>query len=288
MREIQAKVLLSPVKQPDPWFGLRYSMNLYRGCQHQCIYCDSRSECYGIDDFTDIQVKANALDLLDRELARKRVKGTIGTGSMHDPYMPLEAHLNLTGRALGVIAGRRFPVHVITKSDLVVRDLETLRAIGQVYAAVSFTVTAADDALSLKVEPGAPPTSRRFQALKTLAANGVYTGVVLMPVLPFIEDDDANLAGIVEQALEAGARYILPAFGVTLRDRQRAYFYGQLDRNFPGLRAVYERAYGERYYCPCPDAARLERSFHARCAEAGIPTRLTPYQAATAVQPALL
>ena len=224
IKEITAKTLLSSAKQPDPWFGIKYTMNLYRGCQHQCIYCDSRSECYQIEDFDhDVLVKANALDLLREELPRKRVKGTVGTGSMNDPYMPLEAKLNLTGRALEIIADHRFPVHVITKSDLVVRDADILADIGRVYAAVSFTVTAADDDLSRKLEPGAPPTSKRFAALAALAARGIYTGVTMMPILPFIEDNAENIAGIVAQAAAAGASYIMPAFGMTLRDRQRAY-----------------------------------------------------------------
>ena len=137
--EIQAKTLLARVKGQDDWFGLYYNMNLYRGCQHQCIYCDSRSECYQIEAFnTDVLVKVNAIDLLRRELASKRVVGTIGTGSMNDPYMPLEAELRLTGRALEVIAAAGFPVHVITKSDLVLRDADLLSSIQQkTYAAVS-------------------------------------------------------------------------------------------------------------------------------------------------------
>lgn len=132
IKEIQAKVLLSRVKQPDPWFGLSYSMNLYRGCQHQCIYCDSRSACYQIENFRDIVVKVNAPQLLRKELARKRSKGTVGTGSMNDPYMPLEKKYNLTGQALRILAEFRFPVHVITKSDLVLKDLESLLTISQI------------------------------------------------------------------------------------------------------------------------------------------------------------
>jgi DNA repair photolyase len=169
--EIFAKTLLATVKQPDPWFGLKYNMNLYRGCQHQCIYCDSRSECYQIEDFAEIQVKVNALEKLSDEIRRKRVKGTIGTGSMNDPYMPIEAERNLTRGALQIIAAAKFPVHIITKSDLVLRDLDILKEISQVYAAVSFTITSADDSLAKKLEPGAPVSSRRFAALKTLAAS---------------------------------------------------------------------------------------------------------------------
>ena len=230
VRGIQAKVLVSRVKQPDNWFGLKYNMNLYRGCQHQCIYCDSRSECYQIENFnTDVLVKANAIDLLRKELASKRVKGTIGTGSMNDPYMPLEEKLNFTGRALAVIAEFHFPVHVMTKSDLVLKDLDTLCQINRVYAAVSFTITTADDELAKKLEPGAPLVSERFRAMKTLADHDIHTGVTMMPILPFIEDDEENIRRIVEQAHAHGAAYIIPWFGMSLRDRQRAYYYDKLD-----------------------------------------------------------
>jgi DNA repair photolyase len=156
IKQIMAKVLLSRVKGPDPWFGFYYNMNLYRGCEHRCIYCDSRSECYRIENFHDLLVKVNAIDLLKKELASKRVKGTIGTGSMNDPYTPTEARLNMTGQALEVIAQYGFPVHIITKSDLILKDLDTLRKINCVGAAVSFTITTADDELAKKVEPYAP------------------------------------------------------------------------------------------------------------------------------------
>ncbi len=284
IKEISARVLLSSVKQPDSWFGLRYNMNLYRGCQHQCIYCDSRSECYQIENFSDILVKVNAIELLRKELARKRVKGAIGTGSMNDPYMPLEAKLNLTGQALQVIAEYGFPVHIITKSDLVLKDLDTLRQINQVYAAVSFTITTADDDLSKKLEPGAPLVSRRFQAMQVLAAHGILTGVTMMPVLPFIEDQEENIAAIVARARECGAAYILPSFGMSLRDRQRAYYYTQLDSLFPGLRQKYERRFGNQYHCATPNAARLEHVFRDLCQQHGIATRIRPYMPETAAQ----
>jgi DNA repair photolyase len=279
--EIQARVLLSSSPKPDPWFGIRYTMNLYRGCQHQCIYCDSRSECYRIENFADIQVKVNALDLLRKELPRKRVKGTIGTGSMNDPYMPIEAERNLTGRALDIIAQHQFPVHIITKSDLVLRDLATLQTIGQVYAAVSFTITTADDDLGQRLEPGAPKVSQRFAALKELAAHGILTGVALMPVLPFIEDTAENIRAIVERAHDAGARYILPAFGMTLRDRQRDYYYAKLDRLFPGLRPRYERAFGQRYSVGSPHAKRLDQLCRELCERLGLARRMPFYQPPT-------
>ncbi len=274
IREIEAKTLLIPLRDPNAWFGIRYTMNIYRGCEHQCIYCDSRSECYGIEDFREVLVKANALELLERELPRKRRKGTIGTGSMSDPYTPAERSLNLTGQALRLIARHGFGVHITTKSDLVVRDVAALVEIGRVWASVSFTVTTADDALARRLEPGAPPSSARFAALAELARAGICAGVTMMPLLPFIEDDEANIAAIVERTREAGGRFIVPAFGMTLRDRQRAYYYRELDRLFPGLRRRYEERYGERYSCPVPNARRLEALFQEHAARYGLVTRM--------------
>ncbi|MCB8917763.1 MAG: radical SAM protein [Ardenticatenaceae bacterium] len=282
---IQAKSLLNPVKQPDTWFGLKYNMNLYRGCQHRCIYCDSRSQCYRIDRFDqDILVKANAPELLRSELARKRVKGTIGTGSMNDPYMPLEKKLNLTRRALEIIATFRFPVHVITKSDLVLRDADVLQQIGQIYAAVSFTITTANDDLGKQVEPGAPLPSARFHALQKLAEKGIYAGVTLMPVLPFLQDDPQNIRAIVRRAADSGAQYIIASFGVTLRDRQRAYFYNELDRRFPGVKQQYVRSFGEQYFAPARQMAQLTAVFQEACAQAGIARRIQPFTVPPATQ----
>jgi DNA repair photolyase len=288
IKEIQAKTLLSHVKQPDPWFGLKYNMNLYRGCQHRCIYCDSRSECYQIDNFDkEVLVKVNAIELLREELVRKRVKGAIGLGSMNDPYMPLEKKVNLTGRALKVIAEFGFLVHVITKSDLVLRDLDTLREINRVYAAVSFTITTADDELGKKVEPGAPLVSNRLKAMQVLAEHGIHTGITMMPILPYIEDNEENITAIVQKAHEHGAAYIIPSFGMTLRDRQRAYYYQKLDQLFPAVRQHYQRRFGHQYHCPALSAERLAKLFYELCNHYGIATRLTPYKPQTATQMSL-
>lgn len=277
IREIRARTLLAAVPQPEPLFGLRYNMNLYRGCQHQCIYCDSRSECYQIEDFADVLVKVNAIDLLRKELKSKRVRGTIGTGSMSDPYIPIEAQYKLTGKALEVIAEHRFPIHMITKSDGVIRDLHLLQEISKVYTAVSFTITTTDDDLARKVEPGAPPPSARLKAMQALSATGVYTGVTMMPILPYIEDTEDNIAAIVRLAHEHGASYIIPWFGMTMRDRQRAYYYDKLDKLFPGLRAQYERRYGERYECAVSNAARLGQVFAELCAQYGLAGQMQHY-----------
>ncbi len=278
LKEIQAKTLLSSSAQPDTYFGLKYNMNLYRGCVHRCIYCDSRSECYQIENFDgEILVKVNAIELLRKELSGKRVKGTIGLGSMNDPFMPLERDVNLAGQALAVIAEFGYPVHVITKSALVVRELTTLERIARTYASVSFTVTTADDELGKKLEPGASRVSERFAAMKTLADHGVQTGVTMMPILPFIEDNEENIAAIVRRAAESGATYIIPGMGMTLRDRQRAYYYAQLDRLYPGLRYKYERTFGDRYSCSSPYAPLLYKRFNALCAEYGLATRMPIY-----------
>lgn len=163
-KKIIAKQLLSHSKKPDPWFGIRYNMNIYRGCQHQCIYCDSRSECYQIEDFNLLSVKENALDLLKKELYSKREKGTVGTGSMSDPYTISEAKLKMTRQALKIISDYRFPVHIITKSNLVNRDIDILKEITKTYVAVSFTVTIADDFIASKIEPGAPYPYRKVSS----------------------------------------------------------------------------------------------------------------------------
>ena len=285
IKEIHAKTILNHVKQPDTWFGLKYNMNLYRGCQHRCIYCDSRSLCYGIDGFDkEVLVKVNAIELLQYTLPRKRVKGTIGTGSMNDPYMPLEKQYNLTGRALEVIAENRFPVHIITKSDLVLKDLKTLVEVNKVYAAVSFTVTTADDELGKKIEPGSPRVSQRFEAMGVLADNGILTGVVLMPVLPFIEDNEENITAIIEKAHQNGASYVIPSFGMTLRDRQRTYYYDKLDKLFPGVKEQYVKEFGGRYFAQANNTKRLSMLLEELCYEYKITLQIPVYKPVKAVQ----
>lgn len=259
--EIKAKTILNHVKQPDTWFGLKYNMNLYRGCQHQCIYCDSRSDCYRIEDFSKIEVKMNALELLEDALPRKRMIGTIGFGSMNDPYMPIEREYRLMGQALEIIRDQQFPVHILTKSDLVLKDLDTLQDIARVYGAVSFTITTADDDLARILEPGAPLPSARFKAMSALSKTGILTGVTMMPILPFIEDTPENIRGIVKHAGENGASYIIPAFGVSLRPGSRDYFYKKLDIHFPGVKDKYIQYFGDQYQCSAPNWQDLNLIF---------------------------
>jgi len=286
--EVQARTVLNPIRQPDPIFGLRYTLNLYRGCQHHCIYCDSRSACYNIADFDgEIQVKTTPPQLLDQELARKRTRGTIGTGSMNDPYMPLETHYRLTRAALSVIARHGFPVHVLTKSDLVLQDLPLLQEIHKVYAAVTFTITTPADDLAARIEPAAPSPTRRFQAVEALASAGLYTGIALMPALPWITDRWEDLSELIRRAAGCGAQYILPLMAVTLRDRQREHYYAQLDRHFPGLRSRYERQFGLRYTAWAPHSRELFHKIGDLCSQLGLACQITPYQPAAPAQPAL-
>lgn len=288
VREIEARTLLQPVRQPDEWFGLDYGMNLYRGCQHQCVYCDTRSECYGLDGFSrEVLVKANALELLERELPRKRRKGVVGLGSMNDAYMPLERERRLTRRALEALLRHGFPLHVLTKSDLVLRDLDLLREIARVFAAVSFSLTTADDTLARVLEPGAPAPSARFAAMRGLADAGIRTGVVLMPVLPFLTDEEASVVEVVRRSAAHGATYAIAAFGMTLRDRQRSFYYETLDRHFPGLRPRYEKAFGERYSASARRPRALAEAFARACAEAGISPRFPGWHPPAADGPQL-
>ena len=296
VHKIEAKTLLSAAKAPDPWFGIKYTMNLYRGCQHRCIYCDSRSECYGIADFdSELLVKVNALDLLRKELKRKRVKGYVGTGSMNDPYMPAERELRLTRGALEILVEHTFPVHALTKSDLVLRDADLLAELDlraaspeSPGAVISFTVTTADDDLARQLEPGAPSPSRRFAALDALSKQGLCAGVMLMPVLPFLEDAPENVAEVVRRAAACGARHVVPGFGVTLRDRQRDHFYRELDARFPGVRERYERSFGTRYQASARNAKRLEAVFAELAARYGLARRVAPWVPPGPAQLALL
>jgi DNA repair photolyase len=277
-REVQVKGILNRVRGVDDWFGLSYNMNLYRGCEHQCIYCDTRSLCYQIENFDDeVLIKVNALPLLEDTLPRKRKVGIIGFGSMNDPYTFAEKRYNLTGEALEIVAKYRFPVHIITKSDMVLKDLETLIQINRVKARVSFTVTTVDDELAKVLEPGAPSPSRRMAAMKQLAENGIETGVVMMPVLPFIEDTPENVLGVVEAAAQHNADYIIPSFGMTVREGQREHYYKKLDQHFPGVREQYEMTFGSAYHCPARNSAKLSGVFMDACKTHNLRTSVSSY-----------
>ena len=243
-------------------------MNLYRGCTHGCIYCDSRSLCYGFThDFEDIEVKGNAPALLERALKSKRKRCVIGTGSMCDPYLPIEKELRLTRCCLELLDRYAFGAAVLTKSTLVLRDAELLQSINEkARATVQMTLTTYDEALCALVEPNVAGTAERFAALCRFRELGVPTVVWLTPLLPYLNDTEENLRGILNYCAEAGVRGIVSfGFGLTLRDGDREYYYAALDRHFPGLKERYIRAYGNAYELPSPNSARLQSIFEDFC-----------------------
>lgn len=247
-------------------------MNLYRGCTHGCIYCDSRSEVYNMDhDFEDIEVKQNSLELLKKELI-KRTPSMIGTGAMTDPYVPLEGHLKYLRRALKMIYKYGFGFTCITKSDLVLRDLDLLLKINEKSkAVVQMTLTTSDDDLSSILEPNVCTTSRRVEVLKKLSDAGIPTIVWLCPILPYINDTEENINRIIDYCIEANVKGILCfGMGLTLRDGNREYFYSKLDENFPGLKETYIKKYANSYSIPSPDEGKLMDIFKKRTSANGI------------------
>ncbi|MFP4016685.1 MAG: radical SAM protein [Halanaerobiales bacterium] len=240
MHEVRAKGILSS----------RNGMNIYRGCSHGCIYCDSRSECYQIKhDFEDIEVKVNAPELLEESLRRKRKKCMISTGSMTDPYIPLERQLNNMRKCLEIVDHYGFGISIQTKSNLILRDLELLKSINEKSkCVVEMTLTTYDESLCKKIEPGVCTTKERFEVLKTMRDNGIPTVVWLCPILPFINDTEENIKGILAYCIEADVKAILCFnMGLTLRKGNREYFYYNLDRLFPGLKEKYISQYGYSY-----------------------------------------
>lgn len=269
---IPARHIVMKTKTAE-WFGNDYNMNIYKGCCHGCIYCDSRSQCYGIERFDQVRVKENALEIIRDDLRRKVKKGVVGTGAMSDPYNPLEHRLLLTRHALELIDAFEFGVSVATKGTLISRDIDILQSI-KVHSPVlcKLTITTSDDTLSRKIEPGAPLSSKRFETLGQLRQAGLFAGLLLMPVLPFIEDTRENILSIVERAAECRANFIYPAFGVTLRQNQRDYFYRKLNEIFPGSHYTdaYRKRFGNTYSCHSPKQKELYEMFEEACVKHGI------------------
>ncbi len=254
-------------------------MNIYRGCSHGCVYCDSRSKCYHFThDFEDIEVKQNAPELLEEALRKKRKRCVIGTGSMCDPYIPIEKELCLTRRCLEIIDRYNFGAALLTKSDLVLRDLDLLSSINKkAKAVVQMTITTADDELCKILEPGVCPTSRRVQVLRECKERGIPTVVWLSPLLPFINDTRENIDTIAGFCAEAGVKAILCfGIGLTLREGNREYFYAALDRaalrdsRFAGMKERYQKTFGYSYMATSPRDKELMARLARLCAESGI------------------
>lgn len=272
MEYLPAKTIVTKTKG-DAWFGIDYNMNIYRGCCHGCIYCDSRSDCYQIKDFDTVKAKENALQIIRDDLRRKVRTGVVGTGAMSDPYNPFEQELLLTRHALELVDAFGFGAAIATKSILMLRDMDILEGIREHSPVLcKVTITTVDDGLAAKVEPGAPSSSERFAMLEQLTGRGIFAGILLMPALPWLEDNEENVLAIVKRAHEVGARFIYAAFGMTLRNNQREWYFDQLERLFPGqgLAERYIRQYGNRYNCTSPRAAVLWKRFAAECERYGI------------------
>lgn len=263
MHFVQAKSILSA----------NNGMNLCRGCLHGCIYCDSRSLCYHMDHaFEDIEIKENAAELFRDALDRKRRRCMIGTGSMTDPYIPLPESRKLLREVLETADEKGFGFTLITKSADVLEDIDVLRRINEkAKCVVQMTLTTYDENLCRILEPNVSTTRERFEALKVLRDNGIPTVVWLSPILPFINDTEDNMNGILDYCIEAGV-YGIICFGVglTLREGNREYFYRALDRHFPGMKERYIAAYGNSYEVVSPDNDRLMKLFRRRCRENGI------------------
>ena len=248
-------------------------MNIYRGCQHNCIYCDSRSLCYGMEhDFEDIEVKQNAPFLLEKALKSKRKKCMIGTGAMTDPYIPLERELKLTRKCLEIIDKYGFGATVLTKSADVLRDLDLFKSINsKSKAVVQMTLTTYDESLCRIIEPNVSSTKERFEALKTFRDNGIATVVWLDPFLPFINDIEENIKGLLDYCVKAKVKGIICFdIGLTLRSGNREYFYKQLDRHFPKLKEKYIRTYGNSYQITSKNSSKLMKIITDVCRKNGI------------------
>ena len=248
-------------------------MNIYRGCTHGCIYCDSRSRCYGFThEFEDIEVKINAPQLLERALKSKRKRCMIGTGAMCDPYLHIEENLKLTRKCLELIDQYEYGVAVQTKSTRVLRDMDLLKSINdKTKAVVQMTMTTYDETLCKILEPNVSTTKERFETLLQFKEAGIPTVVWLTPILPFINDTEENIREILEYCVEAGVKGIICfGMGVTLRDGDREYFYKALDKHFPGIKNKYIRTYGNAYDIPSPNNEKLLEIFKEVCVKNGM------------------
>ena len=250
-----------------------HGMNIYRGCSHGCIYCDSRSRCYQFTHpFEDIEVKQNAPELLEKALASKRKKCMIGTGAMSDPYMHCEEQLGLTRKCLEIIKRHGFGVAIQTKSDRILRDIDLLDEINrETKAVVQMTLTTYDDKLCRIVEPNVCNTRRRIEVLEEMKKRGIPTVVWLSPILPFINDTEENIRAIMEECVRVGVKGVICfGMGLTLREGDREYYYAALDKHFPGLKKKYIERYGNAYNLPSPNERQLFKTFHEICRENSI------------------
>lgn len=264
MEFIEAKTILQRATHGTEWFGIDYNMNLYKGCCHKCIYCDSRSNCYQVEDFDRVRAKKDEIEILNQELRN------IGIGAMSDTYNPFEKQYEITKKALELISYYKFGVSIETKSDLIIRDIEIFNEINKKADVIlKFTITSADDNLSKKIEPNVCVSSERLKAMRQLSEQGLFVGTLLTPIIPFITDSEENIRNIIKLSYKNGAKFVFSMGGVTLRENQREYFYKQLDKNFPKLKEKYIKIYGNNYFC-YPLNKNLSKIFKEECERYGL------------------
>jgi DNA repair photolyase len=266
MEFIRAKRIVYPVK--NGWFGVTHNMNIYNGCNQGCIYCDSRSSCYQIKDFDKVKPKQDAPRIIEENLKNARQPYMIGMGGMSDPYNHLEEKLQYTRKALQSILKYGHGVFIITKNIRVLRDIDLLQEINKKSPVIiGITITTFDDRLQKRIERNVSLSSQRFDAIKQLRQAGLYAGIMMMPILPFINDTQENIANIVTKAHDIDANFIYPSFGVTLRDNQRDYYFHKIKED---LTKKYIDTYQEKYYCESLNKTNLSKEFKTLCAKYGI------------------
>ena len=273
MEILKTKTIMTKSNQGNRWFGIDYHMNLYKGCPFGCIYCDSRCEAYHIENFDEVRIKENALEILEEELKSKGLKGVVSFGTLSDPYNPEEKELELTRNALKLIAKYKFGVSIDTKSDLILRDIDLLQEISEYNnVIIKISITTYDDELARKLEPNVITSTKRFQVLKILRQNNLYAGVLMTPVLPFLTDTEENITNMNLKSKESDAKFIYTKMGMTLKTNQRDYYYKALDVLYPGLKEDYIAVYGSKHICNSLHYRHLMELYLKMCSENNILT----------------
>ncbi len=285
IHKINAKSILRKSRRIDSWFVARYGMNLYRGCGHDCIYCDGRTEKYQVEgDFgSEVGVKINALEIIHAELdpAKKRTPLTpsfiLLGGGVGDAYQPVEKKYKLARGALELMLETGWPVEILTKSTLVLRDLDLIKQIhAQKRAVVNFSFSSVDETLSKIFEPGVPSPAERLDAIREIRRQAIPCGLFFMPVLPYLTDTREQLEKTLSAARDAGVMYVVFG-GLTLKPgRQRSHYYMILEQNFPELLTKYQEIYGDNPYGSATGTyyQALEKRYFSVIRKKGLPVRM--------------
>jgi DNA repair photolyase len=258
--------ILYPNKDSSRSFGINFHANLYKGCTFGCIYCEFRNTCSATENFDEITYKPNTIEILTKELSGKPKHSIVSLGSLTDPYNPIESTALLTHQSLELLDQNQLGVAISTKSDLILRDVDLLKRIqSHSPAVVLISITTLNDMVASKLEPGAPKTTDRFKLVSKLTQEGILVGIKMIPIIPFINDSEENILGIIRSAKNAGAKFVYPAFGITLRDKQRNHFFDMIEKEFPGLKNVYMDTFGSKFSCISPASPKLKKAFVIEC-----------------------